>query len=554
MSRWLGNACRRFYYLSRIINWDRHQSFHISMACLSMFFATMHAIFHLTGTFPYASRPPQNQLLAHLLGSYDGSANYFSLLRSRPGWTGIISLVLFWTMALMASPWARKRNYEAFQGGHLLMFPLIGFLCAHGTAKLLQFPMLGFWLAPPTILVILERAHRFYRGFVRIPAIIKVVDNETVSVTCHNRNGKTWNYTAGQYILLQVPVLSLLQWHPFTVARCDGDILRLHIKTDGNWTRQLRSLPTMIEVGVDGPFGAPAQRFYEYDRSLIIGASTGITPFAAILSDLELKVLEEDDWLRDRSRGKSSSRSPSRQRSTYSLNHSSSDIALLNRGQSLSTFTSPSPSRPSSQMRSASFSPSMPSRSSSPMRSASLSPSGLGSFMSNDSTTALQATLKVPCSKRVDFHWIVREKKSLLWFSDLLNRAYDLSRTLPPGLLDLNIHTHLTLPRSSVSEHVFRYLLDTYRTVRNPVSALTGLKSRSHFGRPDFETILKSFHEDVRQEVKQGITAKGQKIAVFYCGGPALGTTLSDLCYQLTLQGRQDGSASRWDFRMEVFG
>jgi respiratory burst oxidase len=508
------------------------------MACLGLFFGTMHAVGHLTGSFVHGSQLPQSKGVAHLLGSKEYAATYWSLLASTPGWTGLAALLVFCIMATCAHPWVRKRNYEVFQASHFLMFPLIALLCAHGTARLLQYPMLGFWLAPPAVLVLLERGHRIYRGFVRIPASIKALDKETVAITCHNRHGKPWRYTAGQYIFLQVPDVSIFEWHPFTVSHCSGDVLQLHIKTDGNWTRQLRSLPSIIEVGIDGPFGAPAQRFYEYDRSLIIGASTGVTPFAAILSDLELKIFEDQDgWSRHRSRGMSFSRSTSRPRSTHHKSHNSSVISLQPRGRSLSVFDSAPSSRAPSQSR-----------------SPSLGLGGLGTFMSNDSMTELQATLKVPCSKRVDFHWIVREKNSLLWFSDLLNRTYDLSRTLPPGTLDLNLHTHVTLARTTVSEHIFRYLLDTYRTERNPVSALTGLKSRSHFGRPDFESILRAFHDDIRHEIKQGVTQKGQKIAVFYCGGQALGSILSDLCYDLTMKGRQDGSASRWDFRMEVFG
>ena len=149
---------------------------------------------------------------------------------------------------------------------------------------------------------------------------------------------------------------------------------------------------------------------------------------------------------------------------------------------------------------------------------------------------------------------MVREKNDLLWFSDLLNRAHDMERTLPPGKLDLNIHTHITLKRSNISEHIFRYLLDAYRTETCPVSALTGLKMRSHFGRPDFEDILEAFHEDVRKEYEAGHNPQGIKIGVFFCGAPVIGEVLSDLCHELTVRGRGDGSEIRWDFRMEVFG
>jgi respiratory burst oxidase len=114
-------------------------------------------------------------------------------------------------------------------------------------------------------------------------------------------------------------------------------------------------------------------------------------------------------------------------------------------------------------------------------------------------------------TRRVDFHWTVREKNNLLWFSDLLNRTIDGARPLAHnGDLELNINTHITAKRKNISTHVFRYLLDSYRTEAAPYSALTGLKQPSHFGRPDFDDILERHFEDI---LEAGITEK--KIGVF---------------------------------------
>lgn len=51
MSRYFATYMRRFYYISKWANWDRHQSFHIWMALVALFFASLHAIGHLTGTW-----------------------------------------------------------------------------------------------------------------------------------------------------------------------------------------------------------------------------------------------------------------------------------------------------------------------------------------------------------------------------------------------------------------------------------------------------------------------------------------------------------------------
>ena len=75
-------------------------------------------------------------------------------------------------------------------------------------------------------------------------------------------------------------------------------LLEVHIKFDGHWTNRLRDVLPEDEdiwVGIDGPFGAPAQRFYDYDYSIIVDCGIGITPFSAILTDLEDSFTDRKD-------------------------------------------------------------------------------------------------------------------------------------------------------------------------------------------------------------------------------------------------------------------
>ena len=244
-----------------------------------------------------------------------------------------------------------------------------------------------------------------------------------------------------------------------------------------------------IRVGIDGPFGAPAQRFYDYSHSIIIGGGIGITPFSAILADLEDHFTGlSDPWAeRRRSRSFSVSRSRSQSRAQSRV------------GGSIS--------RPGSRPVSASNS-----KPGSRHVSRARDNSSVTFTASDDENNKTGTPNKHPSpERRVDFHWTVREKNNLLWFSDLLNRTIDGARPLAStGNLELNINTHITAKRKNISTHVFRYLLDSYRTEAAPYSALTGLKAPSHFGRPDFDDILERHFEDV---VAAGITEK--KIGVF---------------------------------------
>lgn len=477
MSRWLSTFLRRFWTISRYVNWDLSQKFHIYMSCVGLFFASLHAIGHLVGDFLYSTRPAQQDDLVAYFGPQILPQTYGDWIRSLPGWSGLTCIILFWIISLMSLPWVRKTSYEAFQLAHLLMFPLIGLLCAHGTAHVLQDPMYGYWIAFPALMVVMERSWRFIVTFIRLPATMKVLDDETVVITCKHPRGRDYKYAAGQYILVQVPKISLFQWHPFTISSCRGNELSVHIKADGDWTKKLRDLESEdghIEIGLDGPYGAPAQRFYDYDYSIIVGGGIGITPFSAILTDLEENFSSsKNPWEESRRRSRDTSRPGSR-------------------------ATSRPRSRRSGRSRS---------RPSNPSNTLAVPPFNSSRSDTNDSNN--KTRLHNP-DRRVDFHWTVREKNNLLWFSDLLNRAITNSAPLAEaGKLDLNINTHITAKREDISVYIFRYVLDGYRTREAPFSALTGLKQRSHFGRPDFGKILEKHYEELVadgvQEMKVGV-------------------------------------------------
>ncbi|KIX06881.1 uncharacterized protein Z518_04857 [Rhinocladiella mackenziei CBS 650.93] len=491
MSRWFSTWMRKSYYISRVINWDLSQSFHVKISCAALGLASLHAIGHLAGSFVYGSRTNRQDAVAALLGPDAVPRPYIAFIRSTPGWTGLTALGLFYVIASFSIPYIRKRSYEIFQIGHLLMFPFIGLLMAHGTENLLQFPVLGLVMAVPSLLVLAERLTRIISGFHKLPATLQVLDEETVCISCTIPGLRIWRYKAGQYVFLQVPQISFFQWHPFTISTCVGREIQLHIKTDGNWTEKLRELKDLRFVGIDGPFGAPAQRFYEFDQAIIVGAGIGVTPFSGILNDLQTR--EDHHWSRRRdSTSTNASNEISRPAATTSSNANGNRAIINAKSYDLEKY------------------------------------------------------------RRVDFHWIVRDKNHLLWFSDLLNKISSESSQRNPNL-DVRIHNHLTKKRKDISEHIYRWLLEKHRTEAQPMSPLTGLIAPTHFGRPDFPKIMNE-HYDEMVTLFARDKARKRKVGVFFCGAPVIGHALADLCHQMTLRGREDGTEVEYHFMVEVFG
>ncbi|OJD40717.1 fad-binding domain-containing protein [Diplodia corticola] len=582
MSRYFSTILRRSYHISRFINFDLSQEFHIKISCVALALSTLHAIGHLTGTFIYGTSPQSQAKVAILLGPAAANQPYSSYTSSLPGWSGMVALGLFWTLALCSMPVVRKWNYDIFQLSHLLMYPIIGLLMAHGTASLLQWPMLGYFLAFPTLLILVERVTRVVAGFQRIPATVRILDGETVEIKAEVPKERIWKYQAGKYVFLQVPQLSLWQWHPFTVSVCIGREFQLNIKTDGNWTRRLRDLAkaspdgktAQIDIGINGPFGAPAQRFHDFSHTIVVGAGIGVTSFSGILADLQAR--------NDRVHSCSPTDEKQRDRKPSLRNcHSDSSLASSASSSSHPDSHSPLPPPPASENK--------------PNKKPNTSKLEKAP---HNTTTPYAADYR-----RCDFHWMVRDRNYLYWFSDLLNRIsrsqarYQRARreSRAPSTLDIRINTHVTQRRDALAVHVYRWLLEKQRRPahgrhhRPSVSPLTGLVSPTHFGRPDFVAILDEHYEDMRRyrmslvarerEEEEDVEGRRRggggggagagaepgcciagrsgnrlRVGVFFCGAPVVGEILADRCSALTARGRADGSRVEYYFITEVFG
>jgi dual oxidase len=174
--------------------------------------------------------------------------------------------------------------------------------------------------------------------------------------------------------------------------------------------------------------------------------------------------------------------------------------------------------------------------------------------------------------RRVDFHWMVRDRNNLLWFSDLLN---EVSRTeeLDRSHLDIRIQTYVTQKSKNISQHVFRWLLEKHRTEDHPHSPITGLVNPTHFGRPDIRVIMEEHYADMckmladrtpmsekpggrrNSRIRRSSMVDDEiRVGVFFCGPPVIGQQLADQCSQMTAKARNEGRKVEYRFMIEVFG
>ncbi|MCG5062123.1 MAG: ferric reductase-like transmembrane domain-containing protein [Limnoraphis sp. WC205] len=120
--------------------------------------------------------------------------------------------------------------------------------------------------------------------------------------------------------------------------------------------------------------------------------------------------------------------------------------------------------------------------------------------------------------KKVYFYWLNRDQKSFEWFIEILSR---LEQEDTENLFDLNLYLTGAQKKSDMKSSTLFMAMDMMHS-RSQVDLITGLKSPTHTGRPDWDEIFRSVSQ----------THKPEKVDVFFCGSPGLSQQLNKLCHE----------------------
>jgi len=126
--------------------------------------------------------------------------------------------------------------------------------------------------------------------------------------------------------------------------------------------------------------------------------------------------------------------------------------------------------------------------------------------------------------KRVHFFWLNREPHSFEWFHDLLTR---IEQTDQGRLVDIRIF--MTSGRGHITATFLNLARELLHQQGDP-DLLTGLKSKTNMGRPDWRDELSEIAEQHRPE----------PVEVFFCGPRGLGQQIRAVCRDLELPFRQE--------------
>ncbi|XP_021756720.1 respiratory burst oxidase homolog protein E-like [Chenopodium quinoa] len=309
------------------IPFDDNINFHKMIAGAIAIGVVLHAGMHLTCDFPRLinSSPDKFALIAS--DFHNKKPTYWDLIKGIEGVTGIGMVVLMtiaFTLATsrfrrnvvkLPTPFNRLAGYNAFWYAHHLLAIVYVLLLVHGFFLFLvkDWTKKTTWMyiAIPLLLYIAERSLRTCRSEIRSVKLLKVSELPGNVFSLMMSKPQGFKYKSGQYIFVQCPCISKFEWHPFSITSAPGDnFLSVHIRIVGDWTRELKRVLTegqmpvssigrlkfgeeghirqsgLPRLHVDGPYGAPAQEYQNYDVLLLVGLGIGATPFISILKDL----------------------------------------------------------------------------------------------------------------------------------------------------------------------------------------------------------------------------------------------------------------------------
>ncbi|PON38639.1 Respiratory burst oxidase [Trema orientale] len=317
------------------IPFDDNINFHKVIACSIALAVTLHAGNHLLCDLPrLANSSPEK--FAAISSDFDGvKPTYIDLLTGTEGVTGILMVVFMaiaFTLAArrfrrnvisLPAPFNKLTGFNAFWYSHHLLGLVYILLFIHGQYLYLAHEWYQkttwMYISVPLVLYIAERSLRTCRSEHYSVKILKVsvLPGHVFNLILSKPPG--FKYKSGQYIFIQCPSISPFEWHPFSITSAPGDdYLSVHIRIVGDWTQELKRVVTegndpsavigrahFNQLGipyhrgqprlfVDGPYGAPAQDYRNYDVLLLVGLGIGATPFISIVRDLINTTRAED--------------------------------------------------------------------------------------------------------------------------------------------------------------------------------------------------------------------------------------------------------------------
>ncbi|KAL5833937.1 hypothetical protein ACOSQ3_017614 [Xanthoceras sorbifolium] len=317
---WLRNQTK----LGVVLPFDDNLNFHKVIAIGISIGTGLHVISYLACNFPRLLKASEDKykLMEPFFGKQPKS--YWHFVKSVEVITGIIMVVLKAVAFILATSLFRRNKlnlpnllkkfigFNAFWYSHHLFVIVYTLLIVHGYYLRLTHTWYKkttwMYLSIPICLYAYERLIRALRSSIKPINIQNVAVYPGNVLVLHMSKPQGFRYKSGQYMFVNCPAISPFEWHPFCITSAPGDdYLSAHIRTIGDWTRQLKTIfseacePSPIgllrvdslrgninipKVMIDGPYGAATQDYKNYEVVLLVSLGIGVASMISIVKNI----------------------------------------------------------------------------------------------------------------------------------------------------------------------------------------------------------------------------------------------------------------------------
>lgn len=263
---------------------DATKGFHITCAYTIVLAALLHSVAHIVNALNF-SLHYNMQFKDVNVARFKGEDPLKMVIRSVPGITGILMVVILVILCASSVKYARTASYDMFWFCHHLFIPFLLLLICHPMSGLLKeqsntvfhtpgcrYSNLSYavdaghpenfygdsgmcvvdptftpqntetwkWITAALSIYTVDLGYRFLRR--RTSAYVLSVHTYKNHLMVLKLKKDGFKAEPGQFVFLQCSSISSLEWHPFTISKCPSDdsSFTIYMRTNGDWSNCLK--------------------------------------------------------------------------------------------------------------------------------------------------------------------------------------------------------------------------------------------------------------------------------------------------------------------------